>query len=253
MYQNTKSISRTMQETADLSDAHCHLNLFPDPKQTIRECAAHGMKVILATGGSMKDNLQVSGLTDAEMVFGIVGIGPDFVNEVDQVEMLADLVKGNRKIVGIGEIGLDFKIATGQEQIEKQKELFEKQILLAKELELPIVIHSRGSFNEVLRILDRHSVKRAMFHFFEGNGADAKELESRGYIMSVPPVENSKRKDAIRSISIKNVVVETDSPVVGKTPLDVKRSLEMIAKIREMGVSELAQVTTDTLREFFYI
>ncbi|MDE1850313.1 MAG: TatD family hydrolase [Candidatus Micrarchaeota archaeon] len=242
-----------MQDTADLSDAHCHLNLFPDPKQTIRECAAHGMKVMLATGGSMKDNLQVSELARAEIVFGIVGIGPDFANEVDQVGMLANLVRGNRKIVGIGEIGLDFKIASGAEQIDRQRELFERQIVLAKQLELPIVIHSRNSFREVLKILDGHGVKRAMFHFFEGNGADAKELESRGYLMSVPPVENSKRKDAIRSISLKNIVVETDSPVVGKTPLDVKRSLEMIAKIRGMGVSELAQITTDNLREFFYI
>ncbi|MDE1828129.1 MAG: TatD family hydrolase [Candidatus Micrarchaeota archaeon] len=253
MYQNTQSISKMRQETADLSDAHCHLNLFPDPKQTVSECAAHGMKVMLATGGSVKDNLQVSELTHAEIVFGIVGIGPDFVGEVGQVGIVADLVKRNRKIVGIGEIGLDFKIATGAEQIDRQKELFEKQIVMAKQLELPIVIHSRGSFGEVLKILDGHKVRRAMFHFFEGNGADAKELEGRGYLMSVPPVENSKRKDAIRSISLKNIVVETDSPVVGKSPLDVKRSLEMIAKIREMQVSELAQITTDNLREFFYI
>lgn len=253
MYQNTKSIYRTIQQTADLSDAHCHLNLFADPKQTVIECAAQGMKIILATGGSMKDNIQVSEITKGEIVFGIVGIGPDFVSEMERVGELERLVKGNRKIVGIGEIGLDFKIATEEAQIKLQKELFEKQILIAKELELPIVIHSRGSFREVLKILDAHGVKRAMFHFFEGNGADAKELESRGYLMSVPPVESSRRKDAIRAISLKNIVVETDSPVVGKTPLDVKRSLEMIAKIREMGVSELAQITTDNLREFFYI
>ncbi|MDE1870560.1 MAG: TatD family hydrolase, partial [Candidatus Micrarchaeota archaeon] len=104
MYQNTQSISKMRQETADLSDAHCHLNLFPDPKQTVSECAAHGMKVMLATGGSVKDNLQVSELTHAEIVFGIVGIGPDFVGEVGQVGIVANLVKRNRKIVGIGEI-----------------------------------------------------------------------------------------------------------------------------------------------------
>ncbi|MDE1870504.1 MAG: TatD family hydrolase [Candidatus Micrarchaeota archaeon] len=253
MYQNTKQMARTIQHMPDLSDAHCHLNLFQDPKQTMIECAAQGMKIILATGGSMKDNLEVSEISQGEIIFGIVGIGPDFVSEIGRVGELAKLIKANHKIVGIGEIGLDFKIATGEIQIKAQKELFERQIMIAKELELPIVIHSRGSFGEVLKLLDKHSVKRAMFHFFEGNGADAKELEGRGYLMSVPPVENSKRKDAIRTINLKNLVVETDSPVVGKTPLDVKRSLEMISKIREIGVGELAQITTDNLREFFYI
>jgi len=92
-----------------------------------------------------------------------------------------------------------------------------------------------------------------MFHFFEGDEVDARELVKRGYLMSVPPVENSKRKRAIKEIDLHNIVVETDSPVVGKSPLDVKRSLEMIAKIRGMQVSELARITTENLREFFYI
>ncbi|MGI0141900.1 MAG: TatD family hydrolase [Candidatus Micrarchaeales archaeon] len=253
MYQSTATRFRTVQDTPELSDAHCHLNLFENPEQTVKECAAHGMKIILATGGSSKDNLQVSELAHGDIVFGIVGISPDFVQEQNGINELAKLVKENRKIIGIGEIGLDFKITQDEKQVERQKEVFEQQIVIAKELELPIVIHSRGSLHEVFRILDKNNVKRAMFHFFEGNGSDAKELESRGYIMSVPPVENSKRKDAIRHIDLKNIVVETDSPVVGKTPLDVNRSLEMISKIREIEVSELARVTTDNLREFFYI
>ncbi|MDE1870480.1 MAG: TatD family hydrolase, partial [Candidatus Micrarchaeota archaeon] len=90
-------------------------------------------------------------------------------------------------------------------------------------------------------------------HFFEGDRFQAKEIEKRGWLISVPPVENKNRKEAIREINVKNIVVETDSPVVGKTPLDVKRSLEMISKIKGTGVAQLAKVTTENLREFFYI
>lgn len=242
------------QAVAELSDAHCHLNLFDDPKAAVADAMAHGMKVILATGGSGKDNLQVSELTAEEIVFGIVGIAPDFAHsDARSVSSLHALVKANKKIVGIGEIGLDFKIAKTPSDIDVQREVFERQLALAGELELPVVIHSRGGFDEIMRLLDKHKMKRVMFHFFEGNGSDAIEVEKRGYIISVPPVENSKRREAIRAIDVKNIVVETDSPVVGKTPLDVKRSLEMISKIKDIGVEELAQTTTDTLREFFYI
>ena len=254
MYQSTTSISRTMQQQAEISDAHCHLNLFENPEVIVRECASHGMKAILATGGSAKDNLMTASLLKSEIVFGIVGIGPDFArSDGKSVDGLADLIKSNKKIIGIGEIGLDFKITSDPGEIAIQKDVFERQIEIARELEMPIVIHSRNSLEEVLKILDKHSVKRAMFHFFEGNGDAAREVASREYIISVPPVENSKRKEAIKSVDIRSLVAETDSPVVGKTPMDVMRSLEMIAKLRGIEVSEAAQVTTDRLREFFYI
>lgn len=254
MYQSTASLSRVIQETAELSDAHCHLNLFENPEGTLSDCALNGMMIILATGGSATDNVQISALCDKEIVFGIIGISPDFAeSEAYAVDDLAKLIKLNHKIVGIGEIGLDSKAAKTQKAMEMQKEIFEKQLIIANELGLPVVIHSRGMLKEVIEMLDLHKVKRAMFHFFEGNATDAKELEKRGYLMSVPPVENRNRKDAIAAIDVKNIVVETDSPVVGKSPLDVRKSLEMISKIKGISAAELAQITTDNLRSFFYI
>lgn len=254
MYQSTTSLSRVVQETIELSDAHCHLNLFENPEFAVHEAAAGGVRVILATGGSGIDNAQVAELAKKDIVFGVIGVSPDFAeSEAYSIDELVKIVKSNGKIIGIGEIGLDFKIAKDEKAVEIQKSAFERQILIANELGLPVVIHSRGSLREVLEMLDRHKVKRAMFHFFEGDENDARELVKRGYLMSVPPVENSKRKRAIKEIDLHNIVVETDSPVVGKTPLDVKRSLEMIAKIRGMQVGELARITTENLREFFYI
>ena len=254
MYQSTTSLYKTLQETVELSDAHCHLNLFPNPREALSEYAKHGMKIILATGGSAKDNLEIAALSHGEIVFGIVGIGPDVARkDFSAIEELPKLVKANGKIIGIGEIGLDFKITSDEKEISFQKEAFEKQIEIAKELGIPIVIHARGALKEVMKILDEHSVKRAMFHFFEGNADDAKELEARNYIMSVPPVENRNRKEAIKAIDVKNIVVETDSPVVGKTPLDVEKSLEMISKIKGISTSELGQMATENLRGFFYI
>ncbi|MDE1761698.1 MAG: TatD family hydrolase [Candidatus Micrarchaeota archaeon] len=254
MYQSTASIYRSVQHASELSDAHCHLNLFPNPEAVVKEAVAHGMRLILATGGCAKDNLQVAALSGGEIVFGIVGIAPDFaLKEADSIDDLKALVKGSGKIIGIGEIGLDYKVAKSDEEKGIQADAFERQIRIANDLEIPIVVHSRGALKETIHILDRHHVRRAMFHFFEGNGKEAKELEERGYLMSVPPVANRARKEAIREIDIKNVVVETDSPVVGKTPMDVAKALEMISKIKGIPQGELAQITTDNLREFFYI
>ena len=254
MYQNTKSVSRMAQERAELSDAHCHLGLFENPEETVNVSAMHGLKLILTAGGSTKDNCGASALTRFDIVFAVVGIGPDFaLLESGFVDPLRRLIKSNSKIIGIGEVGLDFKITQDPLELQTQRKVFEEQIVLSKELALPLVVHSRGAFKEVLELLDKHSAKRVMFHFFEGGEEEAMQAESRGYIISVPPVETNRRKSAIKGINLKNIVAETDSPIVGETPADVKKSLEFISGIRGIGFNEAAQITTENLREFFYI
>ncbi len=254
MYQNTKTLSKSMQRIAELSDAHCHLNMFNDPEGIVNLSEMHGVKLMITAGGSGKDNIQVDRLAKIEDVFGVIGISPDFAKtDFGLIEEIPKLVKGNSKIVGIGEIGLDYKITENPAERERQKEVFEKQIELAKGMDLPLVIHSRGAFEDVMRILVIHSVKKVMFHFFEGGMDEAKDAERKGYIISVPPVETNKRRNAIKALGLKNIVAETDSPVVGETPADVQKSIQIISDIKEIDAGEVAQITTENLREFFYI
>lgn len=237
----------------EYSDAHCHLNLFDNPLSVLEDARSQGVYTIIAAGGSAKDNAQVVALAKNPGVFAVVGISPDFLSfDREFVEKLKDLVKSASGVVGIGEIGLDTK-TVDVNSLLLQKETFEMQVDLASELEIPVVIHSRGALDEIIEVLDRKKVKRAMFHFFDGDEAQAQKLAAKGYVISIPPAETSRRKRVIKSININNIVAETDSPIVGKTPADAIRVCEMIAKIKGMSLEDVAMATTENIRRLFYI
>ena len=99
------------------------------------------------------------------------------------------MIKSNAgKIVAIGEIGLDYKKAISFELVARQRTIFERFLDLAISLKLPVCVHSRGTrIDEVLSIIDERGNSRVHIHFFEGNVQQAKEIERRGYMVSVPP------------------------------------------------------------------
>lgn len=243
------------QEELVLSDAHCHLNLFKNPREVIDNAVNFGIKIMITSGGNDKDNREAGMLCNGPHVFGVVGISPDFAQEagVNFSEKLAVLIKGNRNIVGVGEVGLDFKITNEKDKIEVQKNIFLKQIQLAKELDVPLVIHARGAIENALDMVIENGVEKAMFHFFEGGVEEAKVIERRGYLISIPPLESKRRIRVIQNVALDCIVAETDAPAVGKDPTEVRKSLEIIAKARGIDFAEAAQSTTDNLRKFFYI
>lgn len=237
----------------EFSDAHCHLNLFGDAHLAISEAREMGVGTIITAGGSRKDNEETLKLLEHEQVFGVVGVGPDFsAKDSELVNGIERMVKSNSKLVGIGEIGMDTKVSDSN-ALELQREVFEKQAQIAVEMDLPIVVHSRGSLEEVLKMMEKAHVKRAMFHFFEGDEKQAAELAKKGYLISIPPAWSGKRKRIIKGVSLNSIVAETDSPIVGKTPADVIGVCETIAKLKGVSVEEVATKTTENIRRLFYI
>jgi TatD DNase family protein len=236
------------------SDAHCHLNLFDNYPDVIKSAIKAGINIMVTAGGSMKDNIELSSIAKGNNVYGVIGISPDFAmtNEKD-VNKLVNLAKNNSNIVGIGEIGLDYKIALNENDINLQKNIFISQIKIANSLEMPLVIHSRMAIEDTLNILKEYSTTRVMFHFFEGNENHAKIIESNNYLISIPPLESNRRSKVIKAISINNIVGETDSPVVGKTPEDVIKSLQFIASSKGITLENAAIAATKNLRAFFSI
>ena len=254
MFEQCQSIMQRRQKAqAELSDAHCHLNLFPDPHGTVREALEKGIRIIIATGESAKDSRECAELADGKNVFAVIGVGPDFADSdsgfVDEME---GLVRGNRNIVGIGEIGLDVKVAESC-SMEIQMEVFIRQVDLAMRLGLPIVIHSRGTLPEVAEILASRNARKAMFHFFDGDEMQAQILAAKGYVISIPPAETSKRKKVIKALSLNSIVAETDSPIVGKSPLDVVRVMDLIAKEKGIEAGSAARAITENIRTLFSI
>ncbi len=233
----------------ELVDAHCHLDMFSDPLVVQKDAQFGGVGLIITAGGSRASSLAAIKVSDGERVFAVIGIDPQGIaKDSDFVEEIEKLVKSDRKIVGIGEIGLDYKV--GPEK-ELQKKVFEKQIEIAKSLDIPIVVHSRGAMDDVIRIVKDHGVRKAMFHFFEGSEAQAKELAALGYLISIPPEESSRRKRVINALGINSISVETDSPVVGKSPLDVIKVIEWISAIKGVPFGEASMRITENVKKLF--
>ncbi|MDE1855111.1 MAG: TatD family hydrolase [Candidatus Micrarchaeota archaeon] len=253
-YGQTLAIERVKQEAiGEFSDAHCHLNLFDDPAEAVHEARAKGVGTIITAGGSAKDNFECARIAEREQVFAVVGIGPDFAaSDANSVLEIGGLIKNSMKIVGIGEVGIDTKVAD-KNNLELQKDIFVKQVQLAKDLNMPVVIHSRGALDEIANILAENGIRKALFHFFEGDEKQALELSKKGYFISIPPAMTGKRKRIINEVGLNSIVVETDSPIVGKTPADVIGVCETIAVLKGISLEEVATKTTENIRSLFYI
>jgi TatD DNase family protein len=251
-YTNLMELEKPMYSIqTEFSDAHCHLNLFKNIDEVLAETRKHGVGIIITSGGSEKDNKENCMLAERENVFAVIGIGPDSpVPKSDFIEEVEKIIKGSEKIVGIGEIGIDTRKET---EVGVQKKLFKMQLELANKLDFPVVIHSRGALKDILEIIEKVKVKRAMFHFFEGNEKQAIKLARKDYLISIPPAETEKRKRIIVGVGLENLVAETDSPLVGRTPADVIKVCATIAKLKNIPIEDVAAKTTENIRRLFYI
>jgi TatD DNase family protein len=249
----TMEVKSRPGEIIELADAHCHLDLFEDHGRAIGEAVLKGVTTMVTAGGSKKSNFDTWHIAGGSNVFGVIGIDPASADEEDTyIDEMPDMIEGNKNLVGIGEIGLDAKVEP-KISFSRQKAVFERQLDTAKELKLPVVIHSRGRLNDVIQIIEDNHMERVMFHYFEGDEAQAKLLADRGYLISFPPIESAKRRRIINAIDLSNMVTETDSPVVGKTPGEIADVVQYISATKEISFAEVAEKTRENVRGFLNI
>ncbi len=236
-----------------LSDAHCHLDLFENPGHAVKKAIEDGVGIMVTAGTDMKSSMRVLELARGPNVYGVIGIGPDAASsDYKAVDGIEALLKSNKNIIGIGEVGLDRKIAENVD-MKVQTKVFERQVEIAASLDVPLVIHSRMAIDDVIGIISEHAVKKAVFHFFEGSEEHAKKVEKMGYLISIPPIESGRMKRIIKDVDIDIIVSETDSPVVGKSPAAVKYVVEKIAELKGMTFNDAGERITETIKDYFYI
>jgi len=241
------------QKSGLIVDAHCHLELYDDPDATVSLSMESGIGALITSGWTLKSSKECAGLTRLKGVYATVGLGPEgSVGDSGLIEELERIAKTNKKVVGIGEIGLDTKALEKVSQAD-QESLFMEQLDLAEKLRLPPVIHSRGMLSRIIEILDERKTEKAMFHFFGGNEEDAKKLERQGYLMSIPPLDSGRLKRVISAVGIESLVAETDAPLVGKLPSDAVKVVEKIAVIKGKGPEEVGLIITQTIKDYFGI
>jgi TatD DNase family protein len=242
------------KQVTEMADAHCHLDLIKDDK-VIKDAIANGVRTMITNGVDTKSNMRSLEMADGKNIFAMLGIDPQNASITDE-ELdfnIKNIKQNSTRITGIGEIGLDYGRVKETVHVASQKKVFEQMLDLAKHLHMPVSIHSRDALEDILQILHDKSMDRVHIHFFEGNVQQAKEVEKRGYMISVPPIESSKRSKVIKEIAIDNIMAESDAPGVGLSPRDVYRSIGMISLIKKIEFNKAADLLTANTKRFFKI
>ena len=256
-----------------LFDSHCHLNdekFDNDRDVVIRGSYESGVTNFVTVGYDIESSKRAIEIAKKyDFVYATVGISPNDIPQDEdelwkQLIEIGDLAKSSKKVVAIGEIGLDYYWNTDNKDI--QKKAFVKQIELANELDLPIVIHTRDAVMDTLQVLRENDVKnKGIFHCCPQNRELIKEGVKCGfYISFAGPVTFKSSKNADEMISLvpdDKILIETDSPYLApepvrgtrNTPMNVKFVAEKVAKSKGLSVKRLKDITTENAKIVFKI
>lgn len=197
-------------------------------------------------------------------VYGYVGVYPEEARDFSDKTLLnmENIIKNNKKIIGIGEIGLDYYWDKSFKEI--QKEVFIKQIEFANEMNLPINIHSREAHKDTLDILKRYNKNsKAIMHCFSGSLEFAKECIKEGIYIALGGVVTFKNaiktKEVAKNIPLEYLLLETDDPYLAPTPFRGKENqpsyveyvANEISSLRNISVEEVTQTTTKNALQIF--
>ena len=198
-------------------------------------------------------------------IFLMMGLHPTHVKEnyLDELKYVEELL-ANRKFYAVGEIGID--LYWDKSTLEIQQKAFRYQIELAKQHKLPIVIHSRESFDEIFEILEEEKSDDlfGIFHCFTGTLEQAKQAISYNMKLGIGGVvtfKNGKIDQFLNQIDIKHIVLETDSPYLSPKPYRGKRNesayiikvIEKLSELYNISIEEIAAITTQNSKAIFGI
>ncbi len=247
-----------------LIDTHCHMDLTNDVDTIIMEADNNNVKRMIISGcdkKSIRDGLEI--IYRYDEIFMTAGFHPDEADVVTDkdLEDLENVIKTNKKIIGVGEIGLDYY--HNDDNRDKQIELFEKQLKIAEKYDLPVVIHSRDSIQDIYDILAKHHT-RGVIHCFSGSLEMAREFVKIGFYLGIGGVitfKNSKLKDIFEEITLDNIVLETDSPYLApepyrgrpNAPKNVKIVAQFLAKLLNVPLSEVTEKTFDNVLKIYNV
>ncbi len=246
-----------------LIDVHCHINLYLTIDKVIENARDVGVEKILAVAMSSISQERVLEIASQyNEVFASLGIHPEEVKMNEKIEQQLDsiinLIKKNKQnICAIGEIGLDHYFVKDKELYPLQKKVFDKMLLLAQDLELPVNLHTKGAEKIVFDTLPSYKIPNINIHWYSGPEVFLKKGIDRGYFFSITPALNYSPpvKNTVLNVDKEHLLLESDGPVkytrkVG-TPAMIRDVLKTISKLKEIPVIELENQILDNTRKIF--
>ncbi|MFC4323948.1 TatD family hydrolase [Litchfieldia salsa] len=253
-----------------LIDTHAHLNALQykeDLDEVIERALAEGVSTIVVVGFDRETITRAMELVDQyDFIYATIGWHPvDAIDMKEEDLIWIETLSKHPKVVGIGEMGLDYYWDKSPKEI--QKEVFRKQIALAKRVKLPIIIHNRDATADIVEILKEEHAEEVggIMHCFTGSYEIAKQcMDMNFYISFGGPVtfKNAKQpKEVAVQIPLDRLLIETDCPYLTPHPFRGKRNepsyvkyvAEQIAELKEVEFEEIAQKTSDNAKRIFGI
>ena len=252
-----------------LFDTHAHLNdsrFDDDREELLRTLPEQGIGLVMNAGCSLEDSKEALKMAAPyDYIYCAVGSHPDAADEVcDAVlEEYRMLCKQNSKIKAIGEIGLDYHYEDIPRDL--QKKAFIAQMELARELDLPVIVHERDAHEDGMDIVRQFPTVKGVFHCYSGSAEMARQLTDMGWYIGFTGVltfKNARKAvETAQTIPLERIVIETDCPYMAPEPFRGKRNnpalvyrvAEKLAEIRGISVEEAKKITFENGKRVYRI
>ncbi|XP_019728178.1 putative deoxyribonuclease TATDN3 isoform X3 [Hippocampus comes] len=255
-------------------DCHCHIaagDFDKDIETVIEDSKRAGLLALLAVAEHAGEFEKIIALSQRFPGFVLPCLGVHPVQEVssdqhrsaslqdlDAALPLIDKYKDH--LVAIGEVGLDFtpRYVSSESDKENQRQVLIRQVHLAKELDLPLNVHSRSAGRPTIQLLKEQGVEKVLLHAFDGRPSVAMEGVKAGYFFSIPPsIVRSEQQKLVKLLPLENMCLETDSPALGpekqlrNEPKNIVVAAEYVSAVKGVSVEEVMQVTTRNALRLF--
>lgn len=247
-----------------LVDTHCHIygKQYEEDIEEVLKRAEEKLEFMVNIGYDMDSSkISVEMADKYPFIYATIGFHPtDISGYSEEAEKELEELAKNPKVLAIGEIGLDYHWMKDEKEI--QKEVFRKQMELAKRVGKPVVIHTRDAMSDTIEILDEYPEVEGIVHCYPGSYESAVKLMDRYYfgVNGVVTFKNNKKtKEAVAKIPLERIILETDAPYLTPTPYRGKRNEPMyveyvaaeIAEIKGITVEEVIKVTTENAKRAY--
>lgn len=256
-------------------DTHCHLeqpDFNRDRDMVIKKCKRHLQAVVTCCANPENFDVTIQLVRDnPSFIFACASLHPRYIKNVTESglnEYVEAIRLQNKRLVAIGETGLDYNWITDSEGQEKQKQLFERFIALAEQLQLPLVVHSRKATEDAINILEERKTKAVQMHMFTTRSLLNRVVEN-GWLISVNTLllRSKTVKKIVRDCPLEQMMLETDSPwlgigedgnikpknVVRNDPTAIHLVAKKIAEIKRIDLEAVDTQTTSNATKFFNI
>lgn len=238
-----------------LIDTHCHLTdaKYSDVKRIIEEARDAGVEQMFVQPTDIEDSKRVVAVAEQEGLYATVGVQPEFMDTVTDIEKaiyeIEEIIGSSKRVIGIGEIGLDFSWDAERKTKEKQVALFKAQMELAVRLRLPVVIHMRDAEEEMLTVLTKmEKLPRGEFHCFAGSESFLEYIIEKGFYVGVAGNVTFKSAHELRRIMklvpLDRLLLETDSPYL--TPEPLRGTLNSPRNVKIIATAVAAELSIET-------